>query len=109
MEDRGVIERYTAVLSAAALGYNVIFVVDLTLRGQSEEAMREFEEALLRIPEVLECQLMTGQNDYILRVAAKSTEDYEETHHRLARLPGVSTIQSSLALRTVKPWTGLPV
>ena len=109
LQDQGVIERYMAVLNARALGYSLIFVVEVTLQGQSEESMRDFEKAVLRIPEVLECQLMTGQQDYILRVAARSAEDYEHIHHRLARLPGVATLQSSLALRTVKAWTGLPL
>ncbi len=109
LEEHGIIDRYTAVLNAAALGYSLTFVVDVTLRAQTDDVMTAFENSVRRLPQVLECQLMTGRDDYILRVVAQSAEDYEATHHRIARLPGVETIQSSLSLRTVKAWTGLPV
>ncbi len=109
LQDAGVINGYTAVLNADALGFTLMFVVDVRLKGQSDEEMRAFESAISVMPEVLECQLMTGANDYVLRVASKSVSDYEDFHHRLARLPSVATVMSSLALRTVKPWAGLPV
>ena len=68
------------------------------------------EKAVQRVPEILECHLMSGQFDYLLRVVARDAEDYERIHRtRLARLPGVQRIQSSLALRNVKALSGFPI
>ncbi|MEM9423035.1 MAG: Lrp/AsnC family transcriptional regulator, partial [Pseudomonadota bacterium] len=76
LEEQGIIDRYTAVLSPSSLGYSLTFVVDITLRAQSDDVMTAFENSVRRLPQVLECQLMTGRNDYILRVVAQSAEDY---------------------------------
>lgn len=110
LEDRGVIDGYTARLNGRMLGYHMEFFVEVTLDRQSEDALARFEAAVRRVPEILECHLMTGQFDYLLRVGAADTADYEKIHRdRIARLPGTARIQSSLALRAVKPWTGYPV
>ena len=80
------------------------------LVAQTEEAFEKFEKQVQRVPEILECHLMSGQFDYLLRVIAKDAEDYERIHRtKLARLPGIQRMQSSLALRTVKDWAGYPV
>ena len=72
--------------------------------------MTRFEQAVLRVPEILECHLMSGEADYLLRIVARDAQDYERIHRtRIARLPGVARIVSSLALRTVKSWSGYPV
>jgi DNA-binding Lrp family transcriptional regulator len=84
--------------------------VEVSLSAQTEEAFEKFEKAIQRVPEILECHLMSGQFDYLLRVVAIDAADYERIHRsRISRLPGVQRIQSSLALRTVKPWAGYPV
>ena len=86
------------------------FFVELSLLNQTEDALSRFEQAVLRVPEILECHLMSGQADYLLRIAARDAQDYERIHRtRIARLPGMSRIISSLALRTVKGWSGYPV
>jgi DNA-binding Lrp family transcriptional regulator len=110
LEDAGAIEGYTAKLSRTALGFTNEFFVEVSLSSQTEEAFEKFERAILREPEILECHLMSGQFDYLLRIAATDATDYERIHRsKISRLPGVQRIQSSLALRTVKPWGGYPV
>ena len=110
MEEAGVIEGYAARLSRQALSLTIEFFVEISLQTQSENALERFEKAVALVPEILECHLMGGQFDYLLRVAAIDAQDYERIHRtRIARLPGLARIQSSLALRTVKGWRGYPV
>ena len=110
LEEAGVIQGYTANLDRAALGLANEFFLEVSLSAQTEEAFEKFEKAVQRVPEILECHLMSGQFDYLLRVVARDAEDYERIHRtRLARLPGLQRIQSSLALRTVKAGGGVPV
>ena len=109
LEDKGVIERYAARLNGEKLGYNMTFYVEVSLEGQSEIILSAFEKAALARPEVLECHLMTGDADYLLKVAAPSTTDYERIYRRtIAALPHVSRIKSSLVMKTVKRWYGYP-
>ena len=110
LEEAGTITGYTATLDRAALGLANEFFVEVSLAAQTEEAFERFEKAVQRVPEILECHLMSGQFDYLLRVAATDAADYERIHRsRISRLPGVQRIQSSLALRTVKGWAGYPI
>jgi Lrp/AsnC family leucine-responsive transcriptional regulator len=110
LEERGAITGYVALLQRKHLGFANEFFVEVSLVAQTEEAFEKFERAVQRVPEILECHLMSGQFDYLLRVIAKDAEDYERIHRgRLSRLPGIQRIQSSLALRTVKAWSGYPV
>jgi Lrp/AsnC family transcriptional regulator, leucine-responsive regulatory protein len=110
LEEAGVITGYTAALDRTTLGLANEFFVEVSLSAQTEEAFEKFEKAIQRVPEILECHLMSGQFDYLLRVVAIDAADYERIHRsRISRLPGVQRIQSSLALRTVKPWAGYPI
>lgn len=110
LEDRGVIEGYAARLNPEKLGYAMSFFVEVTLEGQSETVLAAFERAATLRPEVLECYLTTGTADYVLKVAARDTEDYERIHRRvISALPHVIRIQSSLVMKTVKSWRGYPV
>jgi Lrp/AsnC family transcriptional regulator, leucine-responsive regulatory protein len=110
LEEQGVIQGYAANLNRKALGLANEFFVEVSLSAQNEEVLEKFEKAVARVPEILECHLMSGQFDYLLRVVARDAEDYERIHRtRLARLPGLQRIQSSLALRTVKDWSGYPL
>jgi DNA-binding Lrp family transcriptional regulator len=107
LEEAGVIARYVAVLDPAALGLGIEFNVEISLNSQTDEALAAFEKAVNRVPEILECHLMTGGADYILRVAARNIADYERVHReRIGRLPHVARIESSLRLRAVKRWQG---
>ncbi len=110
LEKHGMIEGYAAQLNRRKLGFVNEFFVEVSLIAQSEQTLEKFEAAVQRVPEILECHLMSGQFDYLLRVIARDAEDYEMIHRqKLTRLPGVQRIQSSLALREVKPWSGLPI
>ncbi len=109
LEERGVIERYAARLNGVALGYVMTFYVEISLESQSEILLSEFEAAALASPEVLECHLMTGSADYLLKVAAPDTQSYERIYRRvIAALPHVSGIQSALVMKTIKRWNGYP-
>ena len=110
LEEAGVILGYAANVDRTSLGLANEFFVEVSLSAQTEEAFEKFEKAVQRVPEILECHLMSGQFDYLLRVAAADATDYERIHRsRISRLPGVQRIQSSLALRTVKAWAGYPI
>ena len=109
LEERGLIEGYSARLNGEKLGYAMTFYVEVTLEGQSESILSAFEKAALARAEVLECHLMTGQADYLIKVAAPDTADYERIYRRtISALPHVSRIQSSLVMKTIKRWKGYP-
>lgn len=110
LEEDGVIKGYVALLDPRRLGRLTTVFVEITLEGQADETLDAFERAVARIPEVLECHLMAGSADYLLKVLARDTEDFARIHRRsLATLPGVRGMQSSFALRTVRQTTALPV
>ncbi|NRB33360.1 MAG: Lrp/AsnC family transcriptional regulator [Rhodobacteraceae bacterium] len=110
LESEGYIRDYVALLDARKMKVPTTVFVEITLQGQSDEVLEGFERAVARIPDVLECHLMAGAADYILKVVAEDTEDFARIHRQyLARLPGVGQMQSSFALRTVFKTTALPV
>lgn len=109
LEAEGVIRDYVALLDPRAIGYPSTIFVEITLSGQADELLEAFEREVARVPEVLECHLMAGKADYILKVVARDTDDFARIHRqKLARLPGVLGMQSSFALRTVFKTTALP-
>lgn len=110
LEAEGYIRDYVALLDARKLGVPTTVFVEITLQGQADEILDAFEKSVARIPDVLECHLMAGSADYLLKVVAEDTEDFARIHRQyLARLPGVGQMQSSFALRTVCKTTALPV
>ncbi len=110
LEAEGIIAGYVALLDARRLGRPTTVFVEITLQGQADELLEAFERAVRRIPDVLECHLMAGTADYLLKVVAEDTEDFARIHRQhLARLPGVAQMQSSFALRKVVQTTALPV
>jgi Lrp/AsnC family transcriptional regulator, leucine-responsive regulatory protein len=110
LEERGLIEGYAARLSQSLLGYPVNVFVSITLDRQQQANMQQFEIEVRRIPEVMECYLMTGEFDYLLRVVVADTAEFERIHsQQLTRLPGVLRVHSSFALRTVQHLTELPI
>lgn len=110
LESEGYIRDYVALLDARKMGVPTTVFVEITLQGQADETLDAFEKAVARIPEVLECHLMAGSADYLLKVVAENTEGFARIHRQfLARLPGVGQMQSSFALRTVSNTTALPV
>lgn len=110
LEADGFIKNYVALLDARKMNVPTTVFVEITLQGQADEILDAFEKAVARIPDVLECHLMAGTADYILKVVAENTEDFARIHRQyLSRLPGVAQMQSSFALRTVFKTTALPV
>ncbi|MGI3163849.1 Lrp/AsnC family transcriptional regulator [Pseudooceanicola sp. 200-1SW] len=110
LEAEGYIRDYVALLNARKMQLSTTVFVEIGLSGQADELLEAFETAVARVPEVLECHLMAGTADYILKVIAESSEDFARIHRQsLARLPGVQRMQSSFALRTVFKTTALPV
>jgi DNA-binding Lrp family transcriptional regulator len=102
LEEGGVIRGYTAIVSGEATQEGVVALVQITLDKQTEEHLNKFEQAVRMHPEIIECFLMTGDADYILRAIASSMSDYEKIHKEiLSRLPGVARIHSRFAIRSV--------
>ena len=110
LEQEGLIRDYVALLDARKLGVPTTVFVEIGLQGQTEEILDAFEKAVARIPDVLECHLMAGSADYLLKLVAEDTDDFARIHRQyLTRLPHVARMQSSFALRTVFRTTALPV
>lgn len=110
LESEGFIKDYVALLDSRKMRVPTTVFVEITLSGQADEVLEAFEKAVARIPDVLECHLMAGSADYLLKVVAENTDDFARIHRQhLARLPGVAQMQSSFALRTVFKTTALPV
>lgn len=109
LEAEGVIKDYVALLNPQAVDRRTTVFVEISLTGQADEVLDAFEKAVARVPDVLECHLMAGTADYVLKVVARDTEDFARIHrHYLARLPSVGRMQSNFALRTVFKTTALP-
>ena len=110
MEDEGYIKAYVALADARLLRRPTTVFVEISLSTQADDVLAAFEREVAKVPAVLECHLMTGRYDYLLKVVARDTEDFAQIHRQfLARLPGVATLQSSFALKTVFKTTAIPV
>ncbi len=110
LEDAGIIERYVAVVNQRSVGLPVSVFVSIKLASQREEALNAFAKAIAQWPEVLECYLMTGPRDYLLRVVAQDLKSYERfLKQKLTRLDGIASIESSFALEQVKYTNVLPL
>ena len=110
LEESGVIRRYVTLLDPVPIGLPVSVFVNVTLERQVEHALEHFEAAILERPEVMECYLMTGDSDYLLRVVTADLAAYERfLMDHLTRVPGVASIKSSFALKQVKYRTALPL
>jgi DNA-binding Lrp family transcriptional regulator len=102
LEEARVIEGYQARLNRRALGLAVTVVVHIGLTSQNRELLEAFEKAVRAAPSVVSCQLMSGEDDYLITVLARDLADYERIHkEELSRLPGVARLKSSFALREV--------
>lgn len=103
LEKAGVVRGYAALIDEAALGYSVSVFVSVRLDRQVDDALERFETAVKGFEEVVDCWLMTGARDYLLRVACEDLEAFERfLTSRLTRAPGVAGIESSIPLRRVK-------
>lgn len=110
LRERGVIEGYAAVLNEEAVGYPVSTYAWVTLKDQSRASLDAFEAAVKDYPEIMECVLMSGDSDYLLRVLCSGIKDYDRIHREvLTSLPGVDHVRSSFALRTIFRRNAVPV
>ena len=110
LEDAGVIDRYAAILEQGAAGFSLSVFVQVTLERQIEAALEAFERVIAERPEVMECYLMTGDADYLLRIVVPDVAAYETfLKNHLIRIQGISSIKSSFALNRVKYETALPL
>ncbi|MEZ5738981.1 MAG: Lrp/AsnC family transcriptional regulator [Burkholderiaceae bacterium] len=110
LEKRGVIDRYVSLLNPASIGLGLSVFIHVTLERQTETALAGFEQAIRDLPQVMECYLMTGDSDYLLRVVVPDLPALEQfIVDRLTRTRGVANIRSSFALKQVKYQTALPL
>ncbi len=110
LEDGGVIDRYVTLLDPKAVGLTVSVFIQVSLDRQVEPALERFEHAVSLFDEVMECYLMTGDADYLLRVIVADLPELERfIVTRLSRIEGVSGIRSSIALKSVKYQTAVPL
>ena len=110
LEESGLIQGYVMLLDPVAAGLAGAAYVSVTLEQQGRATLDRFESQVRRHPEIIECYLLAGAADYLLRVAFRDARDFERIHTDiLTQLPGVSRVQSTLTLRTVKKTPALPV
>lgn len=110
LEQAGIISGYGARLDPRKLGLSLVVFVEITLTSQSREVMDRFEDAVRDFDDILDCNLMSGNADYLLRVAAADLAQFDAIHRDcLARLPGVSSMRSSFTIRNIKAWRGYPI
>lgn len=106
LEDAGIVRGYAALIDEAALGFGVSVFVSVKLEKQVDDALETFETAIAQFQEVVDCWLMTGNRDYLLRVATRDLKEFERfLVGRLTKVRGVASIESAIPLRRVK--TGL--
>ena len=110
LETAGVIERYVALASAKQLGLGLNVFINISLKTQSKEALAEFERRIAEHDEVMECYLMTGDSDYLIRVAVPDIAALERfILEQLTPIAGIEKIRSSFALKQVRYKTALPL
>tara|TARA_R110002049_G_scaffold118501_2_gene272501 strand:- start:12910 stop:13410 length:501 start_codon:yes stop_codon:yes gene_type:complete len=108
--ERGVIERYVAIVNPKAVGLPINVVVNVSLKNQDQKSLEIFNKRIAKCREVMECYLMTGGADYLLRVLVPDLEHYERfVLKRLTRIPGIANIQSSFSLQQISYNTELPL
>ena len=110
LEESGVISHYVTLIDAASVGLTVSVFVNVSLEKQVERELEVFQNAIRERPEVMECYLMTGEADFLLRVVVPDLMAYERfLMDHLTRVPGIASIKSSFALKQVKYRTALPL
>ena len=110
LEEAGVIRSYHADLDAAKLGYSITVFAMVSLRSQAEVDLQRFENYVATLPEVRECYMLNGEIDFILKVVARDLQSFQSflTTH-LTAAPNVSSVKTSLTIRTAKQMAGVPV
>ncbi len=110
LEEAGVIERYVAVLNANKVGKGLTVFARVWLKGQDVETVDHFTEAVKRLPEVVECHLMAGDCDFLLRIVAADLDDYRQFQIKyLTRIKGVQSVKTEIPMQKIKLTSELPV
>ncbi len=110
LEQEGVIDKYVTLVNPLKMGLGVSVFIQISLERQVEAALETFQHAMQDFHEVMECYLMTGDADYLLRVVVRDVQELEQfIVNRLSRIPGVANIRSSFALKQVKYKTAVPI
>lgn len=110
LESAGIIKGYVAIVDQAKVGLPISVFASIKLERQREDELDRFAAAVTRWPEVVDCYLMTGQRDYLLRIVVRDLQAYETfLKQKLTRLDGVSSIESSFALGQIKQSHALPM
>lgn len=103
LEESGIIKNYSCEIDAQRLGFSLNVFVSISLGGQADKDLTKFEQAVRAAPEILECWLMTGEDDYLLRIGARDIADLERIHREvLTKLPNVTRVNTAIAMRAVK-------
>ncbi|MEO0399801.1 MAG: Lrp/AsnC family transcriptional regulator [Pseudomonadota bacterium] len=110
LEASGVIERYAAIVDERKAGFALNAFVSVTLRDQKTDTLATFETSVVARPEIMDCVLMSGDSDYLLRVICRDLDDYQRLHRDvLTALPGVERLKTAFAMRTVCRRTAVPM
>jgi DNA-binding Lrp family transcriptional regulator len=110
LEEQGYIRSYVTLLDPKRLGLGVSVFIQVSLEKKDEASLKRFEKAMARRPEVMECYLMTGDSDYLLRVVVRNVEEFERfLMEHITKIPGMATIKSSFTLKQIKYTTALPI
>ncbi|MEI3851273.1 MULTISPECIES: Lrp/AsnC family transcriptional regulator [Ensifer] len=110
LEDAGVISRYVALLDASKVGMGLTVFARVWLKGQDAKSVDDFNEAVKRLPEIVECHLMAGECDFLLRIVARDLDDYRRFQiEHLTRIKGVQSVKTDVPMQKVKLSTELPL
>ena len=102
LEQRGVIKRYVAIVDSNAVGFGISAFVNVSLNTQEKHALETFQAQIETYPEVMECYLMTGTSDYLLRVVLPDLESYERfLMDKLTKISVIANIQTSFVLKPI--------
>ena len=110
LEEDGVIEGYHAQLNSMRLGYTITVFAMVSLKSQAESDLREFEDHVARLAPVRECHMLNGEIDFILKIVARDLQSFQEfLTSKLTSAPNVSSVKTSLTIRTAKDEPGVPI
>jgi DNA-binding Lrp family transcriptional regulator len=110
LEQSGVIKGYHAEIDPATLGYSIMVFAMVSLKSQAEADLRAFEEHVRSLPNVRECHMLNGEIDFILKIVAHDLQSFQEfLTSQLTAAPNVSSVKTSLTIRTAKDEPGVPI
>ena len=110
LEEAGIIERYVAVVNANKVGMGLTVFARIWLKGQDAETVDHFNEAIRQLPQVVECHLMAGDCDFLLRIVAADLDDYRQFQIKhLTRIKGVQSVKTEIPMQKIKQTSEIPV